>query len=258
MAFCPKCKHEYREGFTFCSDCKVNLVESLESIKEFEEKITEEAEAFEQKAEENMSMVDLIDENVLQNLDLDEDKMKKIMENPPTKEEVENLKKFIIAQRKLENNNKEYVSSSEKAKDNKSTGIFLLVLGILGIAFVVLILVGVIPYHISGLFSYIMFGVLIVFFGFFVYFGISSLLKVKELKAKIEDEEASNNEFEEWFKNTISKSLIDGNNNFEGDPENAYFVRHARTVILAKKQFPDINEAYVDEYFDEQYDIIFK
>lgn len=29
--FCPKCKCEYREGFNFCSDCKIELVEHLPS-----------------------------------------------------------------------------------------------------------------------------------------------------------------------------------------------------------------------------------
>ena len=27
---CPKCKNEYREGFTVCADCGVQLVESLD------------------------------------------------------------------------------------------------------------------------------------------------------------------------------------------------------------------------------------
>ncbi len=27
--YCPKCKYEYREGFTECSDCKTSLVEEL-------------------------------------------------------------------------------------------------------------------------------------------------------------------------------------------------------------------------------------
>lgn len=30
MPWCPKCKMEYQEGFTQCSDCKVDLVDSLE------------------------------------------------------------------------------------------------------------------------------------------------------------------------------------------------------------------------------------
>ena len=33
MSWCPKCKYEYREGFTNCSDCGCELVEVLESTK---------------------------------------------------------------------------------------------------------------------------------------------------------------------------------------------------------------------------------
>ena len=29
MPFCPKCKYEYREGFTLCPDCDVELVPEL-------------------------------------------------------------------------------------------------------------------------------------------------------------------------------------------------------------------------------------
>ena len=34
MLWCPKCKCEYRTGFTTCSDCGCELVEVLEPTKE--------------------------------------------------------------------------------------------------------------------------------------------------------------------------------------------------------------------------------
>ena len=34
MPWCPKCKNEYREGFTVCSECGVELVDSLEESDE--------------------------------------------------------------------------------------------------------------------------------------------------------------------------------------------------------------------------------
>ena len=34
--FCPKCKAEYREGFTVCADCGVPLVEHLNAAPEFD------------------------------------------------------------------------------------------------------------------------------------------------------------------------------------------------------------------------------
>ena len=45
MSWCPKCKCEYREGFTICSDCGCELVEVLEPEKE-EQIIENDTEAF--------------------------------------------------------------------------------------------------------------------------------------------------------------------------------------------------------------------
>ena len=41
MAWCPNCRIEYREGFTHCNDCEVQLVEQLEpiNITEFEKEV---------------------------------------------------------------------------------------------------------------------------------------------------------------------------------------------------------------------------
>lgn len=49
MAICPKCKNEYREGFTICPDCGVLLVDDETDLKEEEEALSEE-ELKEQKA----------------------------------------------------------------------------------------------------------------------------------------------------------------------------------------------------------------
>ena len=35
MPWCPKCKNEFQEGYTLCSDCKVELVEELSEVEEF-------------------------------------------------------------------------------------------------------------------------------------------------------------------------------------------------------------------------------
>ena len=39
MAWCPKCKNEYREGITHCPDCDMDLVEELELLPDGQETI---------------------------------------------------------------------------------------------------------------------------------------------------------------------------------------------------------------------------
>ena len=46
MPWCPKCKAEYREGFTICSDCNVELVTELESTPDGNANLVYDREAF--------------------------------------------------------------------------------------------------------------------------------------------------------------------------------------------------------------------
>jgi hypothetical protein len=71
--YCPKCRSEYREGFTTCSDCKVELVdelpkepkEGLKDIAEFEDNNNsceiESAEQMEELNEQNDSSIEIIE-----------------------------------------------------------------------------------------------------------------------------------------------------------------------------------------------------
>ena len=55
MPFCPKCRTQYREGFTLCSDCKIPLVDELTDDYEIEglEGLNNPAAATETKEEAN-------------------------------------------------------------------------------------------------------------------------------------------------------------------------------------------------------------
>lgn len=46
MPWCPKCKAEYREGFTKCSDCKVELVSELDEVSDEDANVVYDKEAF--------------------------------------------------------------------------------------------------------------------------------------------------------------------------------------------------------------------
>ena len=44
MPICPKCKNEYRDGFTVCAECKCDLVDVLQEMEEETEESLKEAE----------------------------------------------------------------------------------------------------------------------------------------------------------------------------------------------------------------------
>ena len=51
MPWCPKCKCEYREGITTCVDCKVDLVEDLQAVKEEEKKASKKSKKADESEE---------------------------------------------------------------------------------------------------------------------------------------------------------------------------------------------------------------
>ena len=55
--FCPNCKSEYREGFTFCVDCEIELVEELPSEELYE---TEYEEFVSVAATTNISIIPIV------------------------------------------------------------------------------------------------------------------------------------------------------------------------------------------------------
>lgn len=253
MPFCPVCKCEYREGFKMCSDCKVELVDVLS--KESNLKIVPKSNT--DNSSEEVSLDDVFDEKVIENLDLSSEEVQELIDNPPSEEDVAALKNFIIKQRRIADESNEYISSKDKASEHKSTGIMLIVIGILGIVVLLLCLFGVIPYNFS-VFSYVIFGLLVLFFLMFVYFGISSIFKSKELEIKSEEESKITTEFEKWFDVNITKELIDDGLSIDEDSENAYFVRHAKVTSIIAKNYPDLDEGYIDKLFDDKYDEIFE
>ncbi len=260
MPFCPKCKVEYREGFKVCSDCKVELVDSLEEIDDFEEIAVEEVidnESDNEETKENYDLSDLIDENVLMALDITPEKLEEWKTNPPTPEELLQLKRLIIKQRKLEEEKQKFVSKKEKAADYQSSGIMLLVMGIIGLAFVVLAFCGLIPIVSVTGFGYVIYSVVGLVFALFIYFGISSLSKVKKTKSESIEEESELKEIKKFFDENITKAKIDEGMDYSDDESLNYFMRTEKIKSILKKQYPDLKEGYIDNLIDERYYDIF-
>ncbi len=273
MPFCPKCKVEYREGFTICSDCKVPLVASLKDKTPYEN--TEDNFSYYENESLGNDIID-VDENDINTVEnktefdsfgeeiIEEKKNEKASDD--SDEEVKTIEltqeeKDLIAteefRKKFVAPSKEYVSKEEKAKENLSTGIMLIIMGTLGCVFIGLLMLGVLPFKVSSTFSYVIDGILFLFFAMFVYFGINSIVKVKKLKTEAGQENESKDKFEEWFVENITKKTIDYDIDISDDDQMNFFKRNAKIKFLVLAKFPELDENYVDTIIDKYYEDIF-
>lgn len=260
MPFCPKCKIEYRDGFTMCADCKVPLVESLETRKPVSAETTDDSyfmsfEEFAKLADDEISNDGINDS------DLSDDGTVNFVaggERQPSPEEIEAVRAEMIRRRMAEKKEEEYVSKKDKAGEYLSTGIMLVIMGVLGCTFIGLLLAGVLPLKVHGLVSYIIDGIMFLFFGLFIYFGCHSLYRYGQYKNLATVENKENDEFEEWFKKTITRDFIDSDLEITEDEQTNFFKRNAKIKYIISQNYPDVSESLADLFIDKYYGDIFE
>ena len=267
MPFCPKCKAEYRDGFTICADCKVALVDSLEKKRPVEETEENPNEPLFMSFDEYAKLTDedefgatetVINEEGKSDEAIEQEAFVSRVSKEPSPEEIEKIKAELIRRQMEEKQEAEYVSKKDKAGEYLSTGIMLIVMGALGCIFIGLLLAGVLPLKPHGLVSYIIDVIMFLFFGMFIYFGIHSLTRYKDYKVKAVDENKENVEFEEWFKNTITMSFIDSDLEITDDEQTNFFKRNAKIKYLISQEFPNVSESLADLMIDKYYGDIFE
>ena len=248
-----------------CADCKVPLVESLETkhpvkiddkpdssiFMSFEDyaRLTEEDEIGSVETEiKNADPEDL----------LEDASFAAQADREPTPEEIEKIKAELMRRQMAEKQETEYVSKKDKAGEYLSTGIMLIVMGALGCVFIGLMVAGVLPFKPRGLVSYIIDAVMFIFFALFIYFGIHSLTRYKDYKVKAVVENDENAEFEEWFKKTITMSFIDSDLEITDDEQTNFFKRNAKIKYLISQNFPSVSESLADLMIDKYYGDIFE
>ena len=285
MPFCPKCRTQYREGFTLCSDCKIPLVDELTDDYEIEglEGLNNPATATESKEEantpeENEGQGRVVRETVeiklwdetpgskadfdIDNLNYDMFEKDKKDDAPKQKldaEEIEHINNYIkkeMARRSRPS--KEYVSNDEKANELKSSGIMLIVVGVLSCTFIVLFVLGVFPFKFRGGFSWVIYGILFAFFGSFIYFGINSLLKYRDIIKYVRMEKEETSDFEKWFKENVTQSTVDAGLPLTDEDQSNYFMRFERIKFMISKEFPDLNDDFIEMYIDKVYGDMFE
>lgn len=263
MPFCPKCKSEYREGFTMCADCKVPLVASLDGKKAPVQSSDVPDESYFMSFEEYSRLADSDvissdeDVNTVEISDGDEITYEG-KKKEPTPEEIEKIKAEMMRQRMAQKKEEEFVPKKDKAGEYLSSGIMLLVMGVLGCVFIALLMLGVFPFKVRGIVSYIIDGIMFLFFGLFIYFGINAIVTYKSLKVESKAENNEIEEFEAWFKTTITKQFIDSDLEITEDEQTNFFKRNAKIKYLISQNYPSVSESLADLYIDKYYGDIFE
>lgn len=151
----------------------------------------------------------------------------------------------------LSSSSKEYVKKEDEYRDLKFSGLTFLLFGILGVIYLVLCWIKVLPIQ----YNLFIFGVLIVMFAAFCISGIYSIVKAVRVRSLIPAEQEMTEKIYAWLDENLTDEMIDSwHDGKVSEEENDLLVMaHIRGVLL--KEFADQDKAYLEmiseEYFEE-------
>ena len=233
MSYCPKCKNEYREGFTVCTECNCELVDSFEEPADQEEDVYPENES-DQAPEEQAWEESEAKPEVIQ-----------MKERPK-----DGYKSGI------------YRNNAERAEDNKSSAWTLLSVGVIGIILLVLVMVGVIPLYFYGVTRFMVYGVMFALFILFIVMGMVSLRNSRIFAKKAESDSTLSDTMREWCLANLKAEALDeelfGADALQLPSELKYFKRNEELKRLLSDKFMNLDEGFLEDFVDHVYEEVFK
>ena len=281
MPWCPVCKNEYREGYTHCNDCDVDLVDSLEEgpraliagaeydmnrmaellqakdvecfvrpgqrKDEFELYVTEEhaerATAYLQSYVQAMMQQQEKERRAAMGMDVDAEDGA----DTETPEEQQTPERAAL-----------YEDKNNKAEDAKSSAVALLLVGGLGLVFIVLLMLDYLPIHLFGLGKYLVSGIMAAMFLVFIAMGFSSIKTYKKYLGIAEEEQKNIEQIMDLLAQHMSKEVID--TKLAGELEEMPQIYYSRLAVI--KEFleahygglePALLEKLADDWYEELY-----
>ena len=292
MAWCPKCKNEYREGITVCPDCGETRV-SEEELTDFTSVLFGEQDEMEKLKDfltyNGVEKSKLVYDETEQVYELfvdakDEKKAKTIARvflEQQEKERKENaaeeeaaVDEFLMpdgddASEEKPNSGEllktastqgglTYMNSGAKAEENRSSAWVLLIVGALGILVMALGITGVLPFNIGN--PYMFYGVMSAVFILFIVMGVVSMRNAKLLEKKAESENSLVDTLLKWSEENQTAEKIDAQiENAADTPEEALYYKRFEVIrSQMNHQFMNLDQQMLENLIDTKiYEQIF-
>ena len=160
---------------------------------------------------------------------------------------------------KPEEGSTRYIDKRSQYEEMKSSAYTFLFVGVLGILAIILIALDIIPLHMAAYMRVIMAIVMGALFLFFLFIGVNSFRKMKDLAAEADDEENTTKKILETFLTDHSAASIDaaipkadqlGN-------EQLYFFRYEQIDRILSEKYPELAEDYKEDLIEKIYTRLF-
>lgn len=147
---------------------------------------------------------------------------------------------------------KTFINAREKYSDVMSSAVCLLVMSVLGFAFIAAVALKIIPFNFNMLF-YIFSSIM---FFIFLLIGISTLLNALKIKASISTEDSLSVQIKDYLCNEYTP-LTSAEEDEETSPEELYFARadHMRRCI--SEHLPEADTLLIDAMIEEHYNTLY-
>lgn len=272
--WCPVCKTEYQKGITICAECGSVLVEGTED----DFLITGLCEL---KDEETAAkLLEYLKFSGITNAKEKEEDGVYIITVPQSqaKQAEKLMRGFMIAQQDeqekealgagndssgekgsnetpegiLNNSSKTYTKKADEYKDTRTSGITFIIFGLIGIAYLVLCKLEILPLTYND----IVLVLLLCMFAFFIANGVASVIKSGKIKGQISEEEALTKEIKLWLDENITGEIVGSWRDTNVPDEENELIVISKIGEMLSDYYKQLDTSYLemiaDEYFNEK------
>ncbi len=264
MPWCPKCKNEYREGIDVCADCGSKLTE-------YKEERIRTTLIFGEEDQMN-KLKDFLIFNQINDVEItydSEDEVYELSVYMAEKEKASQITKVFLTEEQEKKDDDArtnsspykgmYQDSAVRAEENRSSAWTLLFVGGVGLVVMILGIIGILPFQLTGTNKYMVYGIMSALFVLFIVMGIISMKNSLVFTKKAQSENSLRMTMLNWCKESLNAEVIDRTISLTGEEtdEVLYFRRAEKMKEELNHKFVNLDQEFLEHFIDDEYDTLF-